>query len=177
MQHVECAIMRMWVPCSQAARRGNVLLWCWIASVGAGVIRRDEILLSARRMRASYDMDYELCLFDTLLDEAFKVSWEYVNGEIMWNVVSCAMKSDKENVTATAPVCYKCVIISLMVNANPQEKCKICRQVLVVGSAVLLSMPSPMHSSSCSAPFQISVLIGTGCCSRCPHGGESRDGS
>ena len=67
-----------------------MLLWCWIASVGAGVIRRDEILLSARRLRASYDMDYELCLFDTLLDEAFKVSWEYVKGEIMWSRVSCA---------------------------------------------------------------------------------------
>ena len=54
-----------------------MLLWCWIASVGAGVIRREEILLSARRLRASYDMDYELCLFDTLLDEAFKVSCEW----------------------------------------------------------------------------------------------------
>ncbi|GJP37172.1 hypothetical protein CLOM_g21608 [Closterium sp. NIES-68] len=55
------------------ARPGLVFLWCWIAAVGAGYVRRDAILLSARRMRASLDADYELGIFDQMLDDQSKV--------------------------------------------------------------------------------------------------------
>eukprot|EP00270_Netrium_digitus_P010518 TRINITY_DN326_c0_g1_i1.p1 TRINITY_DN326_c0_g1~~TRINITY_DN326_c0_g1_i1.p1 ORF type:complete len:265 (+),score=61.29 TRINITY_DN326_c0_g1_i1:129-923(+) len=54
------------------ARKQVVLLWCWVAAVGAGLLRSEDLLLSARRLRVSMDMDYEMALFDTLIDEGLK---------------------------------------------------------------------------------------------------------
>ncbi|CAI5481846.1 unnamed protein product [Closterium sp. Yama58-4] len=54
------------------ARPGLVFLWCWIAAVGPGYVRREAILLGARRLRASQDADYELGVFDQLLDDPTK---------------------------------------------------------------------------------------------------------
>ncbi|CAI5533822.1 unnamed protein product [Closterium sp. Naga37s-1] len=55
------------------ARPGLVFMWCWIAAVGPGYVRREAILLGARRLRASQDADYELGVFDQQLDDPSKV--------------------------------------------------------------------------------------------------------
>ncbi|CAI5993864.1 unnamed protein product [Closterium sp. NIES-65] len=57
----------------QMARPGLVFMWCWIAAVGPGYVRREAILLGARRLRASQDADYELGVFDQQLDDPSKV--------------------------------------------------------------------------------------------------------
>lgn len=54
------------------ARKQVVLLWCWASAVGAGLVKSEEILLSARRLRASFDIVYEVEGLDMLMDEAIQ---------------------------------------------------------------------------------------------------------
>eukprot|EP00252_Welwitschia_mirabilis_P012109 TRINITY_DN2694_c0_g1_i1.p1 TRINITY_DN2694_c0_g1~~TRINITY_DN2694_c0_g1_i1.p1 ORF type:complete len:273 (+),score=48.90 TRINITY_DN2694_c0_g1_i1:166-984(+) len=54
-------------------KRGNprfVLFWCWVAAVGAGLLKSDDIMMGASRLRASYDLPYEEERFNLLMDEA-----------------------------------------------------------------------------------------------------------
>lgn len=54
-------------------KRGNprfVLVWCWVAAVGAGLVKSDEILLGASRLRVSFDIQYEEDNFIVLMDQA-----------------------------------------------------------------------------------------------------------
>ena len=55
------------------ARKDIVMIWLWAAAVGAGLVRSDELLLCARRMRASQDVEYELDLLDVLMEQATQV--------------------------------------------------------------------------------------------------------
>lgn len=47
-----------------------VLVWCWVAAVGAGLVKSDEILLGASRLRVSFDIQYEEDNFIILMDQA-----------------------------------------------------------------------------------------------------------
>ncbi|KAH9322402.1 hypothetical protein KI387_017041 [Taxus chinensis] len=47
-----------------------VLLWCWVAAIGAGLVKSEDILLGAVRLRVSFDMQYEEENFNILMDEA-----------------------------------------------------------------------------------------------------------
>lgn len=47
-----------------------VLMWCWVAAVGVGLVKSDEILLGASRLRVSFDIQYEEDYFTVLMDEA-----------------------------------------------------------------------------------------------------------
>eukprot|EP01018_Ginkgo_biloba_P010368 Gb_40882 [translate_table: standard] len=47
-----------------------VLIWCWVAALGAGLVKSEEILLGASRLRVSFDMQYEEETFNILMDEA-----------------------------------------------------------------------------------------------------------
>ena len=49
-------------------------MWCWVAAVGAGLVKSDEILLGATRLRVSFDIQYEEDYFSILMDEASTVS-------------------------------------------------------------------------------------------------------
>lgn len=56
----------------KAARAQVVLLLCYVAAVGAGLVKSEQLLMSARRLRVSHDLEYELNGFDSLLDEAHR---------------------------------------------------------------------------------------------------------
>ena len=51
-----------------------MLMWCWVAAVGEGLVKSDEILLGATRLRVSFDIQYEEDYFSILMDEASTVS-------------------------------------------------------------------------------------------------------
>ncbi|GLJ31135.1 hypothetical protein SUGI_0623900 [Cryptomeria japonica] len=54
-------------------RTGNprfVLLWCWVAALGAGLVKSEDILLGAARLRVSFDMQYEEEIFKILMEDA-----------------------------------------------------------------------------------------------------------
>lgn len=71
------------------ARPGVVMFWCWLASVGAGVVRREDVILSARRMRASLDMEYELMYIEQLLDDPDKVGLPSLEASMPSGVGAC----------------------------------------------------------------------------------------
>ncbi|KAJ7523843.1 hypothetical protein O6H91_18G064500 [Diphasiastrum complanatum] len=54
------------------ARPQYVLIWCWVAAVGAGLLKSEEIMLAALRLRVSYDIQYEIESFNLLMDTAAK---------------------------------------------------------------------------------------------------------
>eukprot|EP00897_Mesotaenium_endlicherianum_P005674 jgi/Mesen1/5134/ME000255S04110 len=54
------------------AKSAQLFFMCWIAAVGAGLVKSEQLMLSARRLRVSGDMEYELETFDQLLEEAWK---------------------------------------------------------------------------------------------------------
>lgn len=56
----------------KAARSQVVLLLCYVAAVGAGLVKSEQLMLAARRLRVSHDLEYELNGFDALLDEAHR---------------------------------------------------------------------------------------------------------
>lgn len=58
----------------QVAKPQYVLLWCWAAAVGAGLLKSEDFLLGAARLRVSHDIQYETETFDLLMDEATKVN-------------------------------------------------------------------------------------------------------
>lgn len=59
--------------CLQVAKPQYVLLWCWAAAVGAGLLKTDDLLMSAARLRCSYDIQYETENLELLMDDAQKV--------------------------------------------------------------------------------------------------------
>lgn len=57
----------------QVAKPQYVLLWCWASALGAGLLKSDDLLMSAARLRVSYDIQYETENLELLMDEAAKV--------------------------------------------------------------------------------------------------------
>ncbi|EFJ20144.1 hypothetical protein SELMODRAFT_109461 [Selaginella moellendorffii] len=49
-----------------------VLVWCWVAAVGAGLLKSEDIAMAASRLRVSYDVQYEVDCFGLLMDEALQ---------------------------------------------------------------------------------------------------------
>jgi hypothetical protein len=47
-----------------------VLFCCWIASSGAGLLRRDDVLVAAKRLRYSLDLQFEVENQERLMQEA-----------------------------------------------------------------------------------------------------------
>ncbi len=58
----------------QAAKAQYVLVWCWAAALGAGLLKSDDLLMGASRLRVSYDIQYEIENLELLMDEAAKAS-------------------------------------------------------------------------------------------------------
>ncbi|KAL3676784.1 hypothetical protein R1sor_026732 [Riccia sorocarpa] len=56
----------------KVAKSQFVLLWCWAAAVGAGLLRSDDLIMGARRLRVSFDSAYEVENFEVMMDEALK---------------------------------------------------------------------------------------------------------
>lgn len=57
----------------QVAKSQYVLLWCWAAAVGAGLLKSDDLIMSAARLRCSNDVHYETENLELLMDDAKKV--------------------------------------------------------------------------------------------------------
>lgn len=55
---------------SQPARFGHVLFCCWIAYSGAGLLRRDDVLVAAKRLRYSLDLQFEVESQERVMQEA-----------------------------------------------------------------------------------------------------------
>ncbi|CAM6050625.1 unnamed protein product [Sphagnum compactum] len=55
-----------------AAKAQYVLVWCWAAALGAGLLKSDDLLMGASRLRVSYDIQYEIENLELLMDEAAK---------------------------------------------------------------------------------------------------------
>ena len=62
----------------QVAKPQYVLLWCWAAALGAGLLKSNDIVMAAARLRVSYDIQYETENLELLMDDAAKVLMEYV---------------------------------------------------------------------------------------------------
>ncbi|MCO5577271.1 hypothetical protein L7F22_031098 [Adiantum nelumboides] len=52
------------------ARPQYVLLWCWAAALGAGLLKSEDMMMGATRLRATYDIYYEEESLIILMDEA-----------------------------------------------------------------------------------------------------------
>lgn len=50
-----------------------VLLCCWVAAVGAGLVKSEEILEGVARLRISNDIEFEEQTFMALMSEAKEV--------------------------------------------------------------------------------------------------------
>ncbi|KAI5064991.1 hypothetical protein GOP47_0019686 [Adiantum capillus-veneris] len=55
-----------------AARPQYVLLWCWAAALGAGLLKSEDMMKGANRLRATFDIFYEEEILNLLMDEAMK---------------------------------------------------------------------------------------------------------
>lgn len=73
----------------QVAKPQYVLLWCWAAAVGAGLLKTDDLLMSAARLRCSYDIQYETENLELLMDDATKVRLRQYLGEISCHGLCC----------------------------------------------------------------------------------------
>lgn len=51
-----------------------VLICCWLAAVGAGLLKSEEILEGAARLRISNDVEFEEETFLAMMNEAKEVS-------------------------------------------------------------------------------------------------------
>lgn len=58
----------------QAARPQYVLFWCWAAALGAGLLKSEDMMLGATRLRVTFDILYEEENLSILMDEAAKVT-------------------------------------------------------------------------------------------------------
>lgn len=56
----------------KVAKPQFVLIWCWAAALGAGLLRSDDLIMGASRLRVSYDIQYEVENFEVLMEEALK---------------------------------------------------------------------------------------------------------
>lgn len=54
-----------------------VLLCCWLAAVGAGLLKSEEILEGVARLRISNDIEFEEETFIAMMNEAREVSWPF----------------------------------------------------------------------------------------------------
>lgn len=54
-----------------------VLMCCYVAAVGAGLLKSEEILEGAARLRVSNDIEFEEQNFIALMNEAKEVSYPY----------------------------------------------------------------------------------------------------
>lgn len=52
-----------------------MLLCCWLAAVGAGLLKSEEILEGVARLRISDDIEFEEQNFIAIMNEAREVSW------------------------------------------------------------------------------------------------------
>lgn len=52
-----------------------MLLCCWLAAVGAGLLKSEEILEGVARLRISNDIEFEEETFIATMNEAREVSW------------------------------------------------------------------------------------------------------
>ena len=50
-----------------------MLFWCWAAAVGAGLLKSEDMMLAATRLRISFDIVYEEENFTILMDQATEV--------------------------------------------------------------------------------------------------------
>ncbi|CAM6089078.1 unnamed protein product [Calypogeia fissa] len=66
------AFYRIAAKYGKTAKAPFVLIWCWAAALGAGLLRSEDLLMGATRLRVSYDIQYEVENFDLLMDEATK---------------------------------------------------------------------------------------------------------
>ena len=64
------------VVSAQAGDPLYVLLCCWLAAVGAGLLKSEEILEGAARLRISNDIEFEEQNFIQLMNEAKEVGWK-----------------------------------------------------------------------------------------------------
>lgn len=55
-----------------------VLLCCWLAAVGAGLLKSEEILEGVARLRLSNDIEFEEETFISMMTEAREVSSSYI---------------------------------------------------------------------------------------------------
>jgi len=62
------------VCCVQAGDPLYVLLCCWLAAVGAGLLKTEDILEGVSRLRISNDIEFEEQNFMSLMSEAKEVS-------------------------------------------------------------------------------------------------------
>lgn len=58
----------------QAARPQYVLFWCWAAALGAGLLKSEDMMLGATRLRVTFDIVYEEENLSILMDQAAKVT-------------------------------------------------------------------------------------------------------
>eukprot|EP00249_Psilotum_nudum_P005077 c18552_g1_i1 orf=232-1197(+) len=54
----------------KVAKPQFVLIWCWAAALGAGLLKSEDIMLGAARLRVSYDIQYEVDNLNLLMDAA-----------------------------------------------------------------------------------------------------------
>ena len=61
------------VCCEQAGDPLYVLLCCWLAAIGAGLLKTEDILEGVSRLRISNDIEFEEQNFMALMSEAKEV--------------------------------------------------------------------------------------------------------
>lgn len=69
-----------------------MLLCCWLAAVGAGLLKSEEILEGVARLRLSNDIEFEEETFLAMMNEAREVNRSLIwisLSSIMFNEVDC----------------------------------------------------------------------------------------
>ena len=62
-----------------------VLICCWLAAVGAGLLKSEEILAGAARLRISNDIEFEEETFLAMMNEAREVGYSYLLSRVFRN--------------------------------------------------------------------------------------------
>lgn len=71
----ECVSNLVLVCCLQTGDPIYVLLCCWLAAVGAGLLKTEEILEGVARLRISDDVEFEEQTFIAMMEEAREVGF------------------------------------------------------------------------------------------------------
>lgn len=61
--------------CAQAGDPLYVLMCCWLAALGAGLLKSEEILEGVNRLRISNDIEFEEETFIAMMNEAREVGF------------------------------------------------------------------------------------------------------
>lgn len=61
--------------CVQAGDPLYVLMCCWLAALGAGLLKSEEILEGVNRLRISNDIEFEEETFIAMMNEAREVGF------------------------------------------------------------------------------------------------------